>query len=213
MIKILVADDDPVTLALLVRALSGFGYETIECGNGTEALDKLKNADGPMLGILDWVMPDLHGPQVCQSLKEVESANMLYLILVTSKGSRTDVIEGFESGADDYMTKPFDLQELLARVRVGVRVLSLQEKLEERVQWLERALVEVKQLQGLLPICSYCKKIRNDENYWQQVEEYLSHRIDIQFSHGVCPHCFEKEIAPQLKAIKESKSSSKVLPS
>ncbi|GJL62803.1 MAG: hypothetical protein NPIRA04_14570 [Nitrospirales bacterium] len=206
--KVLVADDDSVTQALLVRALSGFGYEMIGCDNGMEALEQLKCNEGPIIGILDWMMPGLDGLQVCQSLRKTNSSSLIYLILVTSKSSRTDIIEGFEAGADDYMTKPFDLPELHARVRVGLRVLSLQEKLGERVQHLEQALAEVKQLQGLLPICSYCKKIRNDENYWQQVEEYLSHRIDIQFSHGVCPHCFEKEIAPQIKAIKESKSSS-----
>ncbi|GJL56169.1 MAG: hypothetical protein NPIRA02_33010 [Nitrospirales bacterium] len=213
MLQILVAEDDPVMHALLMHSLSGFGYEIIECGNGVEALKELKNAEGPIIGILDWVMPELNGPQVCQSLKTSEGASLTYLILVTSKRSRADIIEGFEAGADDYITKPFDLQELHARVHVGVRVLSLQETFKERVQRLEQALAEVQQLQGLLPICSYCKKIRNDENYWQQVEEYLSHRIDIQFSHGVCPHCFEKEIVPQLKAIKARKSSSFILPS
>ncbi|GJL66340.1 MAG: hypothetical protein NPIRA05_13110 [Nitrospirales bacterium] len=211
--NILVADDDPVTQALLLRSLTGFGHETIGCNNGIEALEQLKRAEGPIIGILDWVMPELDGLQVCRSLRESNSSSLIYLILVTSKCGRTDIIEGFEAGADDYMTKPFDLSELHARVRVGLRVLLLQEKLEERVHGLEQALAEVKQLQGLLPICSYCKKIRNDENYWQQVEEYLSHRIDIQFSHGVCPHCFEKEIAPQLKALKESKPSSFTTPS
>jgi len=213
MMKILVADDDSVTLALLLRLLSEFGHATIECGNGVEALEQLKGADGPVIGILDWMMPGLDGLQVCQSIRKSNSSSLLYLILVTSKSSRADIIEGFEAGADDYITKPFDLQELHARVLVGLRILSLQEKLEGRVQQLEQALAEVKQLQGLLPICSYCKKIRNDENYWQRVEEYLSHRINIQFSHGVCPQCFEKEIVPQLNAIKESKPSSFTIPS
>ena len=205
MTKILVADDDPVSQALLVRSLSQAGYPVSQCDNGDKALALLKRVDCPTVGILDWMMPGLDGLQVCRALKENGGSNLIYLILLTSKGERSDIVEGLEAGADDYMTKPFDLQELRARVSVGVRVLMLQEKLEDRVQELERALIEVKQLQGLLPICSYCKKVRDDKNYWQQVEEYLSHRTELQFSHGVCPHCYEKEIAPQLEAIKQRK--------
>ena len=206
---ILVADDDPVTQALLVRSLAVLGKKIIQYDNGCEALECLRNAKEPTIGILDWIMPGLNGPEVCRALKEHNnSSGLLYLILVTSKGNRDDIVQGLEAGADDYMTKPFDLQELRARVGVGLRVLTLQEKLDDRVHQLEEALAEVKQLQGLLPICSYCKKIRDDQNYWQQVEEYFSDNTDVQFSHGVCPHCFEKEIAPQLQAIKNTKSSS-----
>ncbi len=208
MTNILIADDDPVSQTLLVRSLEQAGYPITQCSEGGQALEHLKGVKDPTIGILDWMMPGLNGPQVCQALKENMGPSHLYLILLTSKGERDDIVQGLEAGADDYMTKPFDLQELRARVQVGVRVLMLQQKLEDRVQQLELALSEVKQLQGLLPICSYCKKIRDDQNYWQQVEEYLSHYTEFQFSHGVCPHCFEKEIAPQLKAMKESKRSS-----
>ena len=111
-------------------------------------------------------------------------------------------MEGLEAGADDYMVKPCNTQELSARVKVGFRVLSLQESLAERVQELEQALERVKQLQGLLPICSYCKKIRDDSNYWHQVEEYVSTYAEVQFTHGICPACYEKEVIPQLNALK-----------
>ncbi|MCA9473131.1 MAG: response regulator transcription factor [Nitrospirales bacterium] len=202
---ILVADDDPVTQALLVRSLTGFGQNVVQYDNGCEAMAFLENATQPTIGILDWVMPGLNGPEICRALKDVNrDARPLYLVLVTTKGNRDDIVQGLEAGADDYMTKPFDLQELRARVGVGLRVLSLQEKLDDRVHRLEEALSEVKQLQGLLPICSYCKKIRDDQNYWQQLEEYFSDRAEVQFSHGVCPHCFEKEIVPQLQAIKKT---------
>ena len=207
MTNILVADDDPVSQALLVHSLTQAGYPVSQCGEGQEALEHLKRADGPMIGILDWMMPGLDGPEVCKALKSNGGPSLIYLILLTSKGDRTDIVQGLDAGADDYMTKPFDLQELRSRVQVGVRVLMLQQKLEDRVHQLECALSEVKQLQGLLPICSYCKKIRDDQNYWQQVEQYLSHYTEVQFSHGVCPPCYEKEIVPQLKAIKESKAS------
>ncbi len=207
MSRIIVADDDRVSQTLLVHSLTQAGYSVVPCQDGTEALRQLQHINEPTVGILDWMMPGLDGLQVCQAIREQAVTSLVYLILLTSKGEHSDIVEGLEGGADDYMVKPVDLQELRARVKVGIRVLTLQEKLEDRVHQLEQALAQVKQLQGLLPICSYCKKIRNDGNYWQQVEEYVSHRTDVQFSHGICPHCFEKELAPQIKALKEEKAA------
>lgn len=107
-------------------------------------------------------------------------------------------MRGLDAGADDYIIKPFNREELRARVKVGVRILDLQNNLAGRVSELERAMAGVKQLQGLLPICCYCKKIRDDQNYWQQVEGYISRHSEAQFSHGVCPDCFEKIVKPEL---------------
>jgi response regulator RpfG family c-di-GMP phosphodiesterase len=123
-------------------------------------------------------------------------ANM-YLMLLTSLESKDRLVAGLEAGADDYLIKPFDPEELRARINVGVRVLSLQERLSERVKELQDALSNVKQLHGLLPICSYCKRIRGDDQYWTQVESYIAERSDAQFSHGICPPCaseLEREI-------------------
>jgi DNA-binding response OmpR family regulator len=150
----------------------------------------LRNATSPTLAILDWMMPEIDGPEVCRRVRaELPLANM-YLLLVTAREGRGDVVAGLEAGADDYIIKPFDPDELRARVAVGVRVLSLQQKLAERVAELQDALSNVKQLRGLLPICSYCKRIRGDDQYWQQVEGYIADHSEAQFSHGICPSCY-----------------------
>jgi len=144
------------------------------------------------------MMPLMDGVEICRRERETHHASPAYIILLTARGGNEDIVRGLDAGADDYIVKPFNREELRARVRVGVRILDLQKNLAGRVSDLERAMAGVKQLQGLLPICCYCKKIRDDQNYWQQVEGYISKHSDAQFSHGVCPECFEKIVRPEL---------------
>ena len=194
---VLIAEDDRVTGEILARTLQRWNYSTTVVSDGAQAWDRLRVATDPTLAILDWMMPEMDGPDVCRRVRqELPLANM-YLLLVTARESRGDVVAGLDAGADDYIIKPFDPEELRARVAVGNRVLSLQQKLAERVEELQSALSNVKQLRGLLPICSYCKRIRGDDSYWTQVESYIAERSDAQFSHGICPPCanvLEKEI-------------------
>ena len=116
------------------------------------------------------------------------------MILLTIRGGKANIVQGLESGADDYITKPFDQEELKARVQVGARVVHLQTELAARVTDLEAALDHVKQLQGLLPICCYCKKIRDDRNYWHEVESYITTHSQAKFTHGICPECYQKVV-------------------
>jgi DNA-binding response OmpR family regulator len=198
--QVLIAEDDRATGQILARTLQRLSYETMVVGDGAQAWEHLRNATAPTLAILDWMMPGLDGPDVCRRVRaELPLANM-YLLLVTAREGRGDVIAGLDAGADDYIIKPFDPDELRARVAVGVRVLTLQQKLGERVEELQTALANVKQLRGLLPICSYCKRIRGDDQYWQQVEGYIAEHSDAQFSHGICPSCFET-ISAELDAV------------
>jgi phosphoserine phosphatase RsbU/P len=188
--QVLIAEDDRVTGEILARTLQRWGYQTIVVSDGLAAWDHLRATVDPTLAILDWMMPEMDGPDVCRRVREELPLANMYLLLVTARESRGDVVAGLDAGADDYVIKPFDPEELRARVAVGIRVLGLQQKLAERVTELQAALSNVKQLHGLLPICSYCKRIRGDDQYWQQVEGYIADHSEAQFSHGICPACY-----------------------
>ncbi len=195
---VLVADDHEVNRKLLRTILTAQGYEVIEAANGIDALNVLEASSTPVVGLIDWEMPEMEGIEVCRRARELPNAAPLFLVLVTVRDSKQDVVAGLLSGANDYITKPFDKTELLARVKVGSQMVELQQALTERVEELKEALLNVKQLSGLLPICSYCKKIRDDHNYWEQVESYVGKHSEAQFSHSICPGCYEEFIKPQM---------------
>jgi phosphoserine phosphatase RsbU/P len=200
--KVLIAEDNTVSRRLLETTLMRWGYEVVVASDGVEAWEALQGDDAPSLAILDWMMPGMDGLEVCRRIRKMPSSTPPYLILLTAKGGREDLVTGLEAGANDYVTKPFNREELRARVQVGVRMVELQQSLADRVKALEEALARVKQLQGLLPICSYCKKIRDDQNYWQQVESYIAEHSQAQFSHSICPDCYEKLVKPELDQLR-----------
>jgi DNA-binding response OmpR family regulator len=189
--RVLIADDDPVSRRCLGGLMQSWGYDVATAENGTAALSALAAPNAPRLALIDWEMPGLHGPDVCRKVREWHSADSPYLILLTSRSSRSDVITGLDAGADDYLVKPFDPGELRARLHAGARIVELQIGLADKVTLLESALGKVRRLTGLLPICAYCKAIRDDSDYWHRVEEYVSEHADVQFSHGICPNCLE----------------------
>jgi sigma-B regulation protein RsbU (phosphoserine phosphatase) len=191
--RVLIAEDDAVSRRLLEATLDKFGYEVVVAADGAEAWGELQRADAPRLAILDWMMPEIDGVELCRRIRSRPTTTPPYLILLTAKSEKVDVVAGLDSGANDYLTKPFDRAELRARVQVGAHVMELQSNLAARVRELEDALSQVRQLQGLLPICSYCKKIRDEKNYWQRVDSYLSEHSGVVFSHGICPDCYELE--------------------
>jgi len=207
-VQVVIAEDDRVTGEILARTLQRWNYATTLVGDGAEAWERLRVASEPTLAILDWMMPGMDGPEVCRRVREELPLANMYLLLVTARESRGDVVAGLDAGADDYVIKPFDPEELRARVGVGARVLGLQQKLAERVAELQAALSSVKQLRGLLPICSYCKRIRGDDQYWQQVEGYIAEHSDAQFSHGICPSCYAT-ISAELDELARSRSPKK----
>jgi CheY-like chemotaxis protein len=195
---VLVADDYDINRKLLRALLTSEGHTVVEANDGLEALEVLKKATAPMVGLIDWEMPELEGIEVCRETRKLTNAPPLFLILVTVRDSKQDIVAGLQAGANDYITKPFDKTELLARVKVGTQMVELQQSLTENVAELKEALIRVKQLSGLLPICGYCKKIRDDKNYWQQVEAYVGKHSEAKFSHSICPDCYEHIVKPEM---------------
>ena len=189
--RVLIADDDAVLRHSLKTQLERWSFEVVDCADGTQAWDALQRESSPSLAIVDWEMPGIDGPTLCRELRQNPGLSGMYVILLTGNQDRRQVVSGLESGADDYITKPFDWDELRARVRIGRRIVELQQTLAARVAELQQALSNVRVLSGLLPICAYCKRIRDDKDYWQQIEKYVGEHSNAQFSHGICPECFE----------------------
>ena len=191
-LRVLVADDDATLRYGLSVQLERWGYEPIICADGKAAREVLMGPSPPVLAILDWSMPGADGPALCREIRETPALSAMYVMLLTARDTTAEMVSGLEQGADEYIVKPFDWGVLRARLNTGARVAVLQASLAQRVAELQQALATVKQLSGLLPICSYCKRIRRDGDYWQQLEAYISEHSEADFSHGVCPTCFEE---------------------
>lgn len=197
--KILIAEDDPVSCHVLTANLTNWGHEVIAVTNGLDAWEALQKVDAPHLAILDWMMPKMEGPEICRRLRQLGGDIQTYVILLTARQGVAEVVKGMEAGADDYLTKPYHRDELCVRVQVGVRMIELQQKLADRVDQLQQALEQVKRLEGIIPICGYCKKIRDDQDYWQDVDRYIATHSEAEFSHGICPSCYKDVVAPQIE--------------
>jgi sigma-B regulation protein RsbU (phosphoserine phosphatase) len=189
--RILIAEDEPISRKLLETTLIKASHDVTGVEDGLKAMEAVQREVPDML-ITDWMMPDLDGLELCRRLRSLDLPSYVYVILLTALTQKENIIQGLDAGADDYIAKPFERTELLARVRAGERVIHLERSLRQKNKELSEALAEVKQLKGLLPICIFCKKIRKDKNYWQQVEEYLFEHTDADFSHSLCPECLEK---------------------
>lgn len=187
--RILIAEDDKTSCSILKSLLTRQGYEVVETVDGEQAWHAMQKLDAPGLAILDWLMPKMDGPDVVRRIRAVPTDKPPYIIMLTVKNEKMDIVAGLEAGADDYLAKPYDTRELHARVNVGRRILALQSAMAEKVHQLEVTLQHVKTLRGIIPICANCKKVRDDKGYWNQVEIYIRNHSDAEFSHGICPDC------------------------
>lgn len=190
--KVLIADDGLTIRKLLEAYLTQWGYETVSASDGNEAWRLLQEPDSPSLVILDWLMPGMDGVEVCRKARQLERGKLFHIIILTALDSKGHLITALEAGADDFISKKFDMDELHARIKVGERVVNLKAELAGRIKELEKAALHIKQLQGILPICMYCHKIRDEGEIWQNLEKYLRENTDAILSHGLCPDCFKK---------------------
>lgn len=188
--KILAVEDDAVARAVLRQALRKLGHDVVEAHDG-EAAWKVLESEPVRVVVSDWMMPNSDGLDLCRKIRGRVGSEYIYFILLTSRDATADnQNEAADAGVDDFLTKPLDISELWTRLRVAERIL--------------RYTTQVRQLEEMLPICSYCKKIRDDQNYWQQIEGYISERTGSDFSHSVCPDCYKGVVLPELEQIKAS---------
>jgi DNA-binding response OmpR family regulator len=183
--NVLVVEDDLISRKVLAAQLRKLGHEVEEAVDGEEAWSKL-GAQKFAVVITDWMMPRVDGLELCRRVRAAGPGPYVYIIMVTAIERMAGFVEGMEAGADDFVTKPCSSDELQVRLRVAERIIGLQ--------------YEALQLEGLLPICPKCSKIETKEKTWQPVESYIMKTTEAQFSHGVCPSCYEKHMKPQLEA-------------
>lgn len=184
--KALVVEDDPIARAVLQATLRKFGYESEAMVDGQAAWELLETRPFRVI-ISDWMMPRMDGLELCRRVRAREGAEYVYFILLTARGAtEANQDEALQAGVDDFLTKPLNAHELRARLHVASRILEFTRR--------------VRQLEAFLPMCSYCKKIRDDQNYWGRVEDYINSHTGAKLSHSICPDCYDRVVIPEMKA-------------
>ncbi len=183
--KILLADDDPIATAVLDAALRQLGHDVQPAADGPAAWTLFANSQARLV-VSDWLMPGFDGLEFCRRIR-ARGGDYTYFILLSNLSSSGGRLEqAIAAGVDDFLNKPVNVDELRLRLHVAERILNY--------------ATQVRQLESFIPICTYCKKVRNDKNYWDQIETYINAHTGSQFSHGVCPDCYDRVLVPQMLA-------------
>ena len=191
-----IVEDDPTTRRLLENLTSLLGYQVESYNNGDDAWDAFATID-PQIVISDWKMPGKDGLELCRRIRGMHSDTYTYFILVTAqRRSRSNLEQAIGAGIDDFLKKPIGSDEIWNRLRVAERILGFNK--------------QVKTLESLIPICAYCKKVRNDDDLWEQIEQYVNERTGADFTHSICPSCLDEQVRPQMGAYKKSMHSGTV---
>jgi DNA-binding response OmpR family regulator len=191
-VKILIIDDDPDVCFATSRIVKKAGYEVYEAFSGTECLQSVK-VNKPDLVLLDVVLPDADGNDICRKIKDDPELIGTFIVMISAlKTSSFEQAQGLDIGADGYIARPISNRELKARIDAMVRIMRAERERDQVIAELRQALTEIKRLSGLLPICMFCKKIRDDKGYWNRLEDYIQERSEADFSHSICDECIEK---------------------
>jgi DNA-binding response OmpR family regulator len=191
---ILVVDDNPQNLQLVAALLNGsLVCDLCFATGGAEALEALGTMT-PDLVLLDVNMPGMNGFEVCRAIRKEPLWQDIPVIFLTAQRDSEFIVQGFEAGGSDYVIKPFESRELLARVQLQLELGFSRDELKRRNIELETAIGRIRRLEGIIPICMYCKKIRDDHSSWQLLETYITEHSDALFSHGMCPDCFQEQM-------------------
>ncbi|HEY2343746.1 MAG TPA: response regulator [Chthoniobacteraceae bacterium] len=184
--KILIAEDDAIAAKVLRLTLQQFNYESVVARDGQEAWE-LFDREPFRVVVSDWMMPYVDGLEFCRKVRDRKQTLYTYFIMVTAAHtSNEDYTMAMDAGVDDFLTKPLDRQIIRTRLRVAERIL--------------RYTTTLRQLEDIIPICAYCHKVRDDSDYWQRVETYITEHTGSDFTHGICPECYAK----QMKLIDEA---------
>ncbi len=190
--EILAVEDDVFSKKMLRAIIEKIGYDVVVADDGAEAL-KILRGGFIKIAVMDWNLPGISGIEACRELRSMDFKIPPYIIIATAANlSKENVIESLRAGANDYLEKPYNVEEMRATLKTAEKMITLQLDLEDRVRELEKALDEIKHLRGILPICMKCGKIRTDRESWEKIDEYLGRHTDVKFSHGLCPDCLEK---------------------
>jgi sigma-B regulation protein RsbU (phosphoserine phosphatase) len=178
-LKVLLVEDENVSLRLQKKMLEGWGHEVTACENGKVACELFSAIQYDVV-VSDWMMPELDGLELCNRIRSISKRDYCYFILVTAKSRGENLIQAIDAGVDDYLTKPVDSVELRVRLKVAERIVNLRS--------------DVRVLQGLLPMCAWCKSIRDDSNLWESLEGYFSSHTSAELTHAICPRCLDKQL-------------------
>jgi phosphoserine phosphatase RsbU/P len=189
--KVLLVDNEAGRRSSLATNLTKLGHEVVEKSNGKEAW-LMYLVEQPRLVITESALNELNGLELCRKIRSARGSKYAYLIVLASEATKVKFLEAMDAGADDFLPQPCDLMDIVLRLRVAERLLQLSST--------------VTRLESRLPICSYCKQIRDDREEWHPVDRYVHQRSEASFSHGVCPECYQSHIEPQLQAIRTQKS-------
>jgi len=189
--RVLLVEDEPLARQRAEGLLARLGHEVVAAEDGLAAWETWQRSGFDVV-LTDWSLPGLDGLELCRRIRAARRPGYTCVLVQTVRSGKQNFLAAMEAGADDFLEKPLDLDTLAARLGVAARIRGLYQELDR--------------LRGLIPICSYCKKVRSDGDYWQQVEAYVAARSHALFSHTVCPDCYEGVLRPEMEAWKKKAS-------